>query len=100
VDQSGSRTKRGSITRQGSSLLRWVLIQAVWVHIRYDTLLTRYFHRIVRRKGGGKKARKRAAIATARKMLHVIYAMLRDGKPFDQDYLGRDRVDCVVNLRR
>jgi transposase len=100
VDQSGPRTKRGSITKQGSSLLRWVLIQAVWVHIRYDTFLTRYFHRIARRKGGGKRARKRAAIATARKMLHVIYAMLRDGKPFDQDYLGKGRVDCVSVLRR
>ena len=70
-------------------LLRWALIEAVWVHIRHDSSLTRYFHRIARRKGGGKRARKRAAIATARKMLHVIYAMLRDRKPFDHDYLGR-----------
>lgn len=87
VDQSGPRTRRGSITRQGSSLLRWVLIQAVWIHIRHDTYLTRYFHRIVKRKGGNKRARKRAAVATARKMLHVIYAMLRDGKPFDDNYI-------------
>lgn len=89
MEQSGPRTKRGSITKQGSSLLRWALIEAVWIHIKYDTSLTRYFHRIEKRKGGGKRARRKAAIATARKMLHVIYAMLRDRKPFDPDYLGR-----------
>ena len=95
VEQSGHRVKRGGITKQGSRLLRWALVEAVWVHLRYDTPLTRYFHRVSRRRGGGCRARKRAAVATARKMLHVIYAMLRDRRPFDQDYLGKGRGDCV-----
>jgi transposase len=90
VDQSGPRTRRGKIAKDGSKLLRWALVEAVWVHLRYDTHLTRYFHRLARRKG--KDGRKQAAVATARKMLHVIYAMLRDGRSFDPDYLGKGRV--------
>jgi transposase len=81
--------RRGGITKQGSKLLRWALQEAVWMHLRYDTFLTRYFHRVARKKGGGSRARKRAAVATARKLLHVIYAMLRDNRPFAYDYLGR-----------
>jgi transposase len=100
VKQSGSWIKHGGITKQGSRLLRWALVEAVWVHLRCrcDTPLTRYFQWVVKRKSGGSCARKRAAVATVRKMLHVIYAMLRDGKPFDYDYLGKGRVDCVSVL--
>ena len=65
-------------------MLRWILVEAVWSHLRCsgESCLTRFFRRIVRRKGGGARARKQAAVATARKLLHVVYAMLRDGKPF------------------
>lgn len=81
--QSGSMDRRGGITKTGNKLLRWALVEAVWVHLRSDTHLARYFHRIARRRG-----KKKATIATARKMLHVIYAMLRDQRPFVYDHLG------------
>ena len=101
VEQSGAWIRRGGITKEGSRLLRWALVEAVWGHLRCscDTSLARYFHWVVKRKGGGGRARKRAAVATACKMLHVIYAMLRDGKAFDRDHLGKGRVDCVSVLR-
>ena len=84
VEQSGSVVRRRGITRRGNPLLRWILVEAVWSHLRCagDTCLTRFYRRIAWRKGGGARARKQAAVATARKLLHVIYAMLRDGKPF------------------
>jgi transposase len=77
VHQSGTTRRYGRITKQGSGLLRWVLLECVWVHLRYDTWLTRFFYRIVRRKG-----KKVAAVAAARKLLVAIYWMLRNREEF------------------
>jgi len=77
--QSGSTVIRGHITKQGSRLLRWVLQECMWMHLKNadDTHLARFFYRIARRKG-----RKIAAVATARKLLKVMYWMLKDKEVF------------------
>ncbi len=78
--QSGNKTYHGHITKQGNKWLRWILIQCVHIHIKYDTHLTRFYKRIARRRG-----KKIAVVATASKMLRVIYQMLinkEEFKPF------------------
>lgn len=78
LDQSGDRRILGHITREGSKLLRWVLTECVWVHLRdNDTRLTRFFRRTARRRGT-----RIAAVATARKLLVAIYWMLKRGEKF------------------
>ena len=77
VRRSGDTTRHGGITKEGSRWMRWALIQAVHVHVRYDTDLSRFYRRLARR-----KARQEAVVATARKMLKVVYWMLRDGEPY------------------
>ncbi len=77
VHQSGATRRYGRITKQGSGMLRWVLLECVWTHLRYDTWLTRFFHRVVRRKG-----KKVAAVATARKLLVAMYWMLKNREGF------------------
>jgi len=71
--QSGNTVYRGHITKQGSRHLRWILLECTWMHLYHadDTRLTRFFWRLARKKG-----RKIAAVAMARKLLRVIYAML------------------------
>jgi len=32
VDQSGNTRRLGHMTREGSGLLRWVLVECVWAH--------------------------------------------------------------------
>ena len=80
--QSGNLLLHGKITRQGSSILRWVLEECVWTHLQYakDTSLTRFFYRLARRKG-----KQKAAVATARKLLKVVYALLKERREF-QDF--------------
>lgn len=77
--QSGGRSAHGRITKQGSPVLRWILEQCVWVHLRFasDTSLTRFFYRMV-----SMKDPRKAALATARKLLKVIYALLRERREF------------------
>ena len=78
VYQSGDKCRMGHITRQGSRWLRWILVQCCHVAVRKkDSKLGKYYARLCM-----KKNKKVALIATACKMLEIIYAMLRDNKPY------------------
>ena len=43
---SGGFPRHGRITREGSTWLRWAMVEAVQTHLRYDTPVTRAYHRI------------------------------------------------------
>lgn len=77
--QSGGMSAHGGITKQGSPVLRWVLEECVWTHLQFaeDTSLTRFFHRVVRKRG-----KQKAAVATARKLLRVMYQLLKEKREF------------------
>ncbi len=78
VRQSGDSTRLGRIKKEGDKMLRWILVESVWTHIVHaDSKLTEYYHRKKKEKDS-----KRAAIATARKMLTSIYFMLKRGEEY------------------
>ena len=78
IYQSGDRSRTGHITKQGSKWLRWILVQCTHVAVRKKgAKLEKYYTRLRR-----KKKRQVAIVATACKMLEIIYAMLRDNKPY------------------
>ena len=78
VRQSGGKKSRDlGISKRGSGLLRWALVEASWRMIRTSQKWERIFERIAKR---GK--RKRAIVAIARKLLCVIYAMLKTMTPY------------------
>jgi transposase len=70
VHQSSSVAYYGRISKQGSRHLRWILTEAVHIHVAHepDSHLTKFFLRVARRKG-----KHVATVATARKMLTAIY---------------------------
>lgn len=74
VYQSGNTVRRGSITKQGSRLLRWILVQAAHKSVVSDPHLSRFYNHLVKKKGANK-----AIIAVARKMLTYIHIMLTEG---------------------
>ena len=71
VHQSGNTRWEGHITKEGNALLRWILIQAVHQVVRYPGELRKFYLRLKKQKGT-----KIAVVATARKLLRVIYCML------------------------
>lgn len=78
VHQSGDKKRLGGIKKKSDKLLRWVLIESVWTHIRCaDSKISKYYHRKKKEKDS-----KRAAIAAARKMLTAIYYMLKRGEEY------------------
>ena len=62
---SGGIIRHGSITKEGSRWLRWVMVEAAMTHVhKYDTAITKAYHRIAERRG-----KQVATIAAARKLL-------------------------------
>jgi transposase len=78
VRQSGGKKPKDlRITKEGSGLLRWALVEASWRLVRASAKWRAFFDRLRKRSGG-----KRAIVAVARKLLGVLYAMLRTGTPY------------------
>lgn len=79
TQESGGKSAHGKITHQGSPVLRWVLVECVWNHLinAEDTSLTRFFRRVARNRG-----KQKAAVATARKLLKVMYVLLKEKREF------------------
>jgi transposase len=77
VSSSGTHRRYGSITKEGSRWLRWIMVESVRIHIKYDTSITRSYHAIAERKG-----RSIAKVAAARRLLMCCYSVLRNHKPY------------------
>ena len=72
-DSSGTRRRIGSISKQGSRLLRFLLVEAGQIAIRRDQELAQVYKRVCIRRGHAK-----AKVAVARRLLVRAFIMLRD----------------------
>lgn len=75
---SGSRERRGKITKEGSGYLRWMMVQAA-IHYRKSPRLTRLYERVLHRRGPMK-----ARVAVARELLEIAWHMLRQQRPYEE----------------
>lgn len=80
--QSGNTDRHGRVTKRGPSLLRTLLVECAWVSLRYNEWARETYDRI---NHGTKARRKKAAIALARKILILAWAMLRDESDYDSE---------------
>lgn len=71
---SGEKQRFGSISKGGSRLLRYLLVEAARVTVRRDEGLKCFYQRLLDRRGAQK-----ARVAVARKLLIRGYIFLRDG---------------------
>lgn len=86
-NSSGGKSRLGSITKQGDSYLRMLLVQgaksAVHLNKPKDSRIGRWLLALKERSGWQK-----AAVALAAKNARIVWAMLARGKPFDPDHLS------------
>jgi len=76
--QSGDKRHDLHITKEGSRLLRWIMVQAAWRLVNRSPRWQRLFERTKRKTGSPKKA----IVAVARHALMVVYAVLRSGRSY------------------
>ena len=87
VRNSADIIHHGRITRRGSDMLRWVLVEAIHSHARYasNSVVAKFYKRLAKKRGTSK-----AAVAAASKLLRIIYWMLKNDMTFDQ---------CIKNAK-
>lgn len=78
VSRSNETDIRGRITKRGNKLARTTLVQCTLIAIRYSGYLNAFYRRIKERRGAGK-----AIIATARKLLKIIFDTLKNKWVFE-----------------
>ena len=89
IRSSAERTIYLGVSKAGSRMLRYLLVEAVHTAIRYDDDLKRFYKRVAERRG-----RPKAKVAAARKLLIRAYIMLRD----EIDYAEFRRRAVAVDL--
>lgn len=77
--ESGQMSRFGHITRRGPALLRSMLVEAAWVVWRHNDWAQAWVTKISR---GSKARRKIAMVALARKLLLILWSMLKHNQPF------------------
>jgi transposase len=77
IRQSAGRTKELSITKEGSGLLRWVLIETAWRMVGKTRRWGLVYEQLKARVGS-----KKAIVAVARRLLGVMAALLRSGRRY------------------
>ena len=77
--KSDGKVKNLPISKQGSRILRWALIQAAW-RLANNTSRWKFVFDTLMSNTGSKK---KAIVGVARRLLGVMFAMLRDGKRYD-----------------
>jgi transposase len=91
VRRSAERAIYLGISKAGSRMLRYLLVEAVHTAIRYDEDLRRFYQRLAERRG-----RPKAKVAAARKLLIRAYIMMRD----EIDYAEFRRRAVAARLAR
>lgn len=75
--QSADKEYHGHIIKDSNKYIRYALLEAVPHAIKQDPKLWRFHNKIERAKG-----KKKAKVATARKLLVIIYHMLKNRAPY------------------
>jgi len=91
IRSSAERAIYLGISKAGSRMLRYLLVEAVHSAVRYDEDLKRFYKRVAERRG-----RAKAKVATARKLLIRAYIMMRD----EIDYAEFRRRAVAARLAR
>ena len=80
---SGGRQRLGHVSKQGSPLLRWLLVEAAQSAVRHEPEMQRRYRRLAAR-----KSRALAKVAAARQLAVRLYWMLRTEKTYAQLFGG------------
>ena len=87
-DQSGNHDIKGHISKHGPSMLRFILVNAAHVVIKYSRKMKSRYLSLV-----GRLGRNRAIVAIARILLEIIYTMLKKGEDFV------DQIDALTERK-
>ena len=93
--ESAGKGKELGITKKGSRLLRWAMVQAAWQAVRHSPRWREVYQRLQRRRGA-----KRAIVAVARRLLGVLVSLLKAGTRYRASVAELKERDVQAEQRR
>ena len=87
LDESGSLKRLGHISKQGPSVVRWLLCESSWKVIRKSKAMRAFYERVMCGQAGRKKI---AIVAVGRKLLSIMRAMQMTGELFNEELVCRE----------
>lgn len=78
IHDTGEKSYHGRLVHQGNKHLRWAVVEAVWPAVKADCGISMMYQRISRKKGANP-----AKIAVARRLLTIIYRMLKEEREYE-----------------
>jgi transposase len=85
--ESGSVRRLGHISKQGPSVVRWLIVESAWRALGRSPALRAFWARVMSGQTGRKKI---ATVAVARKLLCIVRAMLIRGERFNESLVCRE----------
>lgn len=95
LDESGQNRKSGHISKQGPSIVRWLVVEGAWRAIRKSPALKAFYERVM---AGQKDRKKIALVAVARKLLSIMRAMQISGELFNERLVCTDY--CLDKVKK
>jgi transposase len=96
VYQSADKLHTGSITKQGSKHLRWILVEIAHACVRVkNTRFRTFFDRIFARSGY-----KKAIVAVARKILKLVWHLLSNDELYEEENAPVHKSSRLPNLKK
>ncbi len=92
--ESAGKARDLGISKQGSSLLRWIMVQAAWRAVRESLKWQSVYEQISKRRG-----KRKAIVAVARRLLSVLFALLRTGQAYRHGIHEKPRVAVPVEAK-
>jgi transposase len=93
--ESAGKGKELGITKKGSRLLRWAMVEAAWQAVRHSPRWRESYERLKRRRGA-----KRAIVAVARRLLGVLVSLLKSGQRYRASVVELKERDARAEQRR
>lgn len=93
VYQSGNTDRKGRITKQGSNMMRMLLVQCAWSAVKRSGYFRKKYNKLKKRVGGNK-----AIIAIARTIAVDMYFMLVRNEEYKEPKIERKRGKPVGSL--
>ena len=87
LDESGLTRRLGHISKQGPSVVRWLIVESAWRVIKKSPSLRAFYERVM---CGQKNRKKIATVAVARKLLSIMRAMQMTGELFNEELVCRE----------
>ena len=86
LDESGTNKHMGHISKQGPSVVRWLVGESAWRVVKQSAAMRRFYEKTL---AGQPNRKKIAIVAVARKLLTIMRAMMLSGELYNEALLSQ-----------